>query len=50
VPDNADDDLHAYLVALGSVELARRLLVFAERDEVALTALRAEAGGCCRHV
>lgn len=35
-------DLRTYLRALGPDELVRRLLVLAERDEIALTALRAE--------
>lgn len=43
VPEHADDDLHAYLLSLGPAELARRLVALAQRDEVALTALRAEA-------
>src|SRR5438128_12626756 len=43
MPGNGDDELLAYLLALRPDELVRRLLVLAERDEVALTALRAEA-------
>lgn len=38
-----DEELRGYLRSLGADELADRLLLLAERDEVALTALRAEA-------
>lgn len=41
--EERNEELRAYLGSLGSDELARRLLVLAERDEIALTALRAEA-------
>lgn len=41
--EERDEELQAYLRSLGPDELARRLLLLAERDDVALTALRAEA-------
>jgi tetratricopeptide (TPR) repeat protein len=43
VSEERDEELRAYLRSLGPDELGRRLLLLAERDEVALTALRAEA-------
>jgi len=43
VSEESDEELRAYLRSLGPDELARRLLTLAGRDEVALTALRAEA-------
>jgi hypothetical protein len=39
----SDDELRAYLGGLGPDELVRRVVALAERDELALTALRAEA-------
>lgn len=43
VTEERDEELREYLRSLGQDELARRLLVLAGRDEVALTALHAEA-------
>jgi hypothetical protein len=39
---SSDERLHAYLSGLTREQLVARLLALAERDEVALTALRAE--------